>query len=255
MRLANFGAEVGDDDYRLIGIPFQSQLVREHRLLHNRTYLQSSQSRLIVLIVAELVLALNCIIGDYFIFRSMTIIDLVRSHIGLSERLVRALMDSASHFFVAFASWFIATYATTSSSSQVNSSSSTLFSIKDVFIVGLMAMFIDIDHFLEARSTSLLQAISLPKRPFLHNRYIIPQELIYDTNCQIHINMLIRYYIWISRNGLGVRVLTNNDISFTPQKNCIWVKPFFCGKKRFFFGDLVYTRFLWGIYLYAYILN
>lgn len=147
-------------------IPIESQLlVRETRLIQNRTYLAtSSHSRLAVLLAAELALALNCIVGDYFIFRSMAIIDLVRSRFGLSERIVRALMDSASHFTVAFLSWFIATYA--ASHTIPNRS----FSIKELFIVGLMASLIDIDHFVAAKSTSLLKAISLPKRPFLHNR-------------------------------------------------------------------------------------
>lgn len=155
---------VNYDDYRLIGIPLQSQLIRETRLLQNRNYLYANQQRLLVLLSAEIILALNCLIGDYYIFNSNSLIDLIRHRFGLSERLVRALMDNASHFTVAFLSWFIATY-------QVDSSSTTSFSFKGIFFAGLMASIIDIDHFLAAGSMRLESAISLPKRPFLHNRY------------------------------------------------------------------------------------
>ena len=155
------------DDYRLIGIPLQSQLIRETRLFQNRTYLYANQQRFLLLLSAEILLALNCLIGDYYIFHSTALIDIIRYRFGFSERLVRALMDNASHFTVAFISWFIASYQT----------DDTSFSYKEVFFVGLMASLIDLDHFLAAGSMSLDSAINLPKRPFLHNRYLINYSL------------------------------------------------------------------------------
>lgn len=95
------------DDYRLIGIPFKSQLIRETRLLHNHAYIYTNQYRLVIIILAELVLALNCIIGDFYIFHTNDFIDIIRSTLGLSERFVRAIMDNGSHFTIAAISWFI----------------------------------------------------------------------------------------------------------------------------------------------------
>lgn len=144
------------DEYRLIGISNSLQLVRDTRLLENRTFLHSNQNRFLIILLAELTLALNLIIGDYYIFHSMQLINyLLQLRIGLSERLVRAIMDNGSHFTVAMLTWLIL--------------SSPVINLKEILLTGLMASLIDLDHFLAARSMSLQHAIELPKRPFLHN--------------------------------------------------------------------------------------
>lgn len=138
------------DEFRLIGIGSNSQM-----LFRNNRHVVFNK-RNVVLVLAEVSLALLCIIGDYYIFDTDKLIKLVNRVVGLSERLVRAMMDNASHSLVAQASWFIATYP-------------NRFNLVEMIACGLIASLLDLDHFISAGSTRLVDAVSLSQRPFAHN--------------------------------------------------------------------------------------
>lgn len=143
-----------DDEFRLIGVGSNRQIVRENRLRTNGNLL--SGERVYVLLLAELLLTLNIIIGDYYIFESDKLIVRLSSFSGLSERMWRAAMDNFSHFFVAAMSWFIISYR-----NGLNG--------KELLISGSIGSLIDVDHFITAKSFYLKDAISLSGRPFFHN--------------------------------------------------------------------------------------
>ena len=85
---------------------------------------------------------LVCLSGDYLVFTFLT---------GQAP-LLKALADSFVHGSVAFFSWLII------EKSLINAS-----------ICTFMAMLVDVDHFIQAGSWRLEDAISLNQRPFLHN--------------------------------------------------------------------------------------
>lgn len=108
-----------------------------------------------IITILVIFLGLICIIGDYYVFDTNSLINLVNKRLGFSERLIRALMDNGCHSLIGALSWFIITYPNTN--------------FLEFILSGFLSSIIDIDHFLSAKSFSLLDAISLPKRPFLHN--------------------------------------------------------------------------------------
>lgn len=143
-----------NNDYdRLIGVKW-SQSGESLKVLNNRNVLLNSRSAFIL--VTEIVLLLLMIIGDYYIFdTAYLILKINQTFHVLSERLIRALMDNASHCFVGVLSWCIISYPK--------------LVLNEILVVGFLSSIIDIDHFISARSMSLHDAISLANRPFLHN--------------------------------------------------------------------------------------
>lgn len=134
-------------DYnRLIGAKWPQNLNNRHILLNPKSG---------IILLAETVLLLLLVIGDYFIFDSPHLVTPISQLSGFSQRLIRALMDNATHTLVGLISWFIIVYPKVSTG--------------ELLAVGFFSSIIDIDHFISAKSFSLIDAISLPTRPFLHN--------------------------------------------------------------------------------------
>jgi hypothetical protein len=106
---------------------------------------------------AETFLVLLCVFGDYYVFQSLSLINLflIKSVSILNETLVRALLDNIIHGLIGFVSWSIITYPN--------------LNYFELVVCWLLASIIDVDHFLSAKSLRLIDAISLQKRPFLHN--------------------------------------------------------------------------------------
>lgn len=134
------------------------QLVRESSSSSSHT---SAWRLLAMLAVAELTLALTCLLGDHYVFASTRLIEAVQRRTGLSERLVRACADSVTHASVAALAWLAVRIAVAALSVSL---------VAELACVGLLASLVDVDHFVAARSFGLGEALSLPKRPFLHNR-------------------------------------------------------------------------------------
>lgn len=83
-----------------------------------------------------------CLSGDYLVFVLLT---------G-QEPLLKAIGDNLVHGSIALTSWLMIEK-----------------SWFHAFICALVAMLIDIDHFIQAGSFSLEDALALHQRPFLHN--------------------------------------------------------------------------------------
>ncbi|XP_061165569.1 transmembrane protein 267-like [Saccostrea echinata] len=98
-------------------------------------------------ILYELALLFTCLLGDF-------LPSTVKSTHG---NLPRALIDSFTHWGVAFFSWAIIVQA------------KNYKEFVECLLCGLLAMAIDADHFIAARSLSLQAALSLKSRPFLHS--------------------------------------------------------------------------------------
>ena len=97
-----------------------------------------------ITMVNLLLLLFTCVFGDYLTF--------VLNH---KISLIKALSDSLTHGAIGFLCWF-----------HVENS------LKNSILCGLLAMFVDIDHFIEAKSFKLENALKLQHRPFLHNSTI-----------------------------------------------------------------------------------
>lgn len=83
-----------------------------------------------------------CLTGDYLVFQALT--DF--------QPLIKAFSDNCVHGLIALTSWLMI-------------EKSWLHG----FFCALIAMMIDIDHFIQAGSFSLEDALALNQRPFLHN--------------------------------------------------------------------------------------
>ena len=79
----------------------------------------------------------------------------------IRNRCIRAFVDNAGHFISALISWLM-----------VRSVNGFLFADKLVWmeslVCGMISSLTDVDHFIQAMSTSLVDATSLPFRPFMH---------------------------------------------------------------------------------------
>ena len=135
------------DENRLIGVGWENR-----KLLNNLNIFNKNFG---ILFLTEIGLASLIIIGDYFIFDSPSLIAGINKNVGISQRLLRAGMDNLSHMFVGILSWTIISY------SKLNTN--------EILTVAFFSSIIDIDHFISAKSLKLSDAISLDKRPFLHN--------------------------------------------------------------------------------------
>lgn len=108
-----------------------------------------------MIILLELILMLNCIIGDYVIFKTDKYRNAIIDKLSLKLMHINALLDNSSHALIGLVSWAIVTWPK--------------LDLYDLIICTCMASFIDLDHFISAKSMHLNKAISLDKRPFLHN--------------------------------------------------------------------------------------
>lgn len=90
---------------------------------------------------------LTAITGDYVVAYS-------KLHV------FQALFDNATHFLIGGLSWLIVCLY----SKEVSTSGKIL----EVVCCSLLSSFIDLDHFIEARSLNLKDATNLKRRPFLH---------------------------------------------------------------------------------------
>jgi hypothetical protein len=103
----------------------------------------------------EIILVLNCVIGDFYIFDSNSLINFLHNNTGLSQRLFKAAMDNFSHFLIATLVWTITTFP------KINP--------YEIVSCGIIASVLDVDHFISGRTLQLANALALNKRPFLHN--------------------------------------------------------------------------------------
>jgi hypothetical protein len=150
----------------------------DNYLIRNLVFKKSN----FIIILLELVLVLNCIIGDYVIFKTDKYRNIIKDKLNLNLMHVNAILDNSSHAFIGLVSWLIVTWPT--------------LNLNNLVICTCMASFIDLDHFISAKSMYLNRAISLDKRPFLHNSLTL-----------IFLNLLflmILYYFYRKKFYLGV---------------------------------------------------
>ena len=87
-------------------------------------------------------IVLTCLFGDHLTF------TLLKEQ----NSVLKALSDNLTHGWIALFSWYYIEK-----------------SLKNSIICGLLAMLVDLDHFIEAKSFQLHQALNLTSRPFMHN--------------------------------------------------------------------------------------
>ena len=136
------------DKSTIVDIPefFTSLSKRKSFIILNKTF---------TTFLAEAFLILVCSLSDYVVFKDEKFKKLVNSKFGISIRHLHVLLDNGSHCMIGLLSCLI-------------------FSIPNISVLNLLlsafiSSFIDIDHFISAKSFSLEDAVSLPRRPFMHN--------------------------------------------------------------------------------------
>ena len=87
----------------------------------------------------------SCLLGDFLTF----------TYFINSGNFTKAISDSITHGVIALLSWYYIEK-----------------SIKHSILCGIIAMLVDLDHFIEAKSLKLQNALNLPSRPFMHNSTI-----------------------------------------------------------------------------------
>ena len=87
-------------------------------------------------------IVLTCLFGDYLTF------TLLKDH----HSVFKALSDSQTHGLIALFSWYYIEKC-----------------LKNSIFCAMVAMLVDLDHFIEAKSFQLHQALNLTSRPFMHN--------------------------------------------------------------------------------------
>ncbi|XP_052089177.1 transmembrane protein 267-like [Mytilus californianus] len=105
----------------------------------------------------ELILFAACLFGDNYIG------TFGFSIFGLSNELSKALLDNLTHGFVGYFTWAIIVDLSDCGKDLIECSGCMM-----------LAMVIDVDHFIAARSIKLKSALSLSKRPIFHASSIIP---------------------------------------------------------------------------------
>ncbi|KAL4228416.1 hypothetical protein ACF0H5_011463 [Mactra antiquata] len=103
------------------------------------------------LVTMEILLLLSCCIGDYLLLHPIK-----------QSQLLTAATDSLTHGIVGAFSWAI-----------ICDVKFTRQTVLECFLCGLLAMSVDIDHFLSAKSFHLKDALSLPRRPPFHATTVI----------------------------------------------------------------------------------
>ncbi|CAC5396873.1 Transmembrane protein 267 [Mytilus coruscus] len=109
----------------------------------------------------ELILFAACLFGDSYIG------TFGFSIFGLSNELSKALFDNLTHGFVGYFTWAIIVDLSDCGKDLIECSGCMM-----------LAMVIDIDHFIAARSIKLKSALSLSKRPIFHASSIIPVAVV-----------------------------------------------------------------------------
>ena len=137
---------------------------------------QFFSQNLIFLTLVETALMLVCILGDYFIFDSGKLVNFVSINLNVKPLYVKALMDNGSHLIIGVLSWIVVCYPR--------------IDVHGLAGVALLSSIIDIDHFINAKSFYLVNAISMENRPFLHNSL-----LMLIVNC-----ILFSYLVACDRN-------------------------------------------------------
>lgn len=101
--------------------------------------------------VCEVILLLICLLGDHLL-----------SHPIAKQQLIRAFTDSLTHGLVGGISWAVVTDV------QLDRQR-----IAEGILCLALAMSVDLDHFMAAKSFHLKDALSLQKRPFFHATTLI----------------------------------------------------------------------------------
>lgn len=114
--------------------------------------------KIFILGLTEIYLAFLCLIGDYYVFDNEILVRKTSEVFGLSERLIRALMDNSIHGMIGLGSWLLVSYPSLS---------------RELLISAFISSIIDIDHFIAAKSFRVQDAVSLQQRPFLHNSLLM----------------------------------------------------------------------------------
>lgn len=112
-------------------------------------------NKYILVFAIEICLVLYCIVCDYYIFKKPDLKYLINSIFGIDVKYVHALLDNASHAFIGLLACLLFELPN--------------ISIFNLLFAAFISSFIDIDHFIDAKSFDLNEATSLYKRPFMHN--------------------------------------------------------------------------------------
>ena len=124
------------------------------------------------IILVEIALVCLCLLSDYFVFKDEKFKKIINSKTGIGIKYIHVLLDNGSHSLIGLLSCTIFTIPN--------------ISIYNLILSAFISSFIDIDHFISAKSFSLDDAVSLPKRPFMHN-----------TATLLAINLIISLYFII----------------------------------------------------------
>lgn len=119
--------------------------------------------------LSTLILVFVCLQGDW----SLKKLSENEKAIGNAASWLKAFVDSGTHGAVAALSWIIFIQI----QNQMNDNYLSLIKLMkehwiEIFLAGFIGSVIDLDHFLEAQSFHLKDAIGLNYRPFLHNTTI-----------------------------------------------------------------------------------
>ena len=125
----------------------------------------------------EILLCSVCFLSDYFVFKDEKLKKFIYSKSGIETRYIHVLLDNGSHSLIGVLSYLVFSIPN--------------ISISNLFLCGFISSIIDIDHFISAKSLSLTDAVSLTKRPFLHN-----------TTTLFIINLLLLFYFIIYKPKL-----------------------------------------------------
>jgi hypothetical protein len=143
----------------------------------------------------EVLLAIVCLVGDYYVFKSLSLINLFlfKSFPIFNEILIRALLDNFVHGIIGLISWLIIIYPN--------------LNLNELVASYLFSSILDIDHFINAKSFKIAEAISLQKRPFLHNSLtlllvnsIIFLTLAYFTPAKKNAWTILFFISWFSHH-------------------------------------------------------
>jgi hypothetical protein len=196
----------------------------------------------------EVLLAIVCLVGDYYVFKSLNLINLFlfKSFPIFNEILIRAILDNFVHGIIGLISWLIIIYPN--------------LNLNELVASYLFSSILDIDHFINAKSFKIAEAISLQKRPFLHNSLtlllvnsIIFLTLAYFTPAKKNAWTILFFISWFShhcrdgtRHGLWFGFMGSSmPINYNFYLLIILIMPLlfrFILVNNFNFMDLLYFK-------------
>jgi hypothetical protein len=144
-------------------------------LSRKKTVIILNKSFTIALI--ELFLVCLCILSDYLVFKDEKFKNFINSKTGIRVKYIHVILDNGSHSLIGLLSYLIFSIPN--------------ISLLNLFLSAFISSFIDIDHFISAKSFKLDDAVSLPNRPFMHNTAIL-----------LTINLIISLYFIIYKPKL-----------------------------------------------------